>query len=134
MGKLGVGNSVLDKPGKLDDLESMQMKCHSEFFQHILSKIRAFSSAAVIGGADHERLDGKGYPRGLLAEEISIEVRIVSTADVFNALTADRPFRSALPIEKVIAILWEGQGQSHDPICIEALKRAFAKTALKQAA
>lgn len=85
-------------------------------------------------GAHHERLDGKGYPRGLLAEEISIEVRIVSTADVFNALTADRPYRSALPIEKVIAILWEGQGQSHDPICIEALKRAFAKTALKQAA
>lgn len=134
IGKLGVSNSVLDKPGKLDDAEWGQMKRHSEFSEHILSKIGAFSSAAVIGGAHHERLDGKGYPRGLMAEEISMEVRIVSTADVFDALTADRPYRAAMPIEKAIAILWEGAGQAHDPICIEALERALSRTALKQAA
>lgn len=134
IGKLGVSSSVLDKPGKLDDAEWRQMKRHTEFSEHILSKIGAFASAAVIGGAHHERLDGRGYPRGLQAEEISMEVRIVSTADVFDALTADRPYRAAMPIEKAIAILWEGAGQSHDPICIEALERALAKTSLGRAA
>lgn len=134
IGKLGVSNSVLDKPGKLDDDEWVQMKRHSEFSEHILSKINAFSSAAIIGGAHHERLDGKGYPRGLQAEDISKEVRIVSTADVFDALTADRPYRAAMSISKAIEILREGAGQSHDPICVEALERALAKTALNQAA
>lgn len=130
IGKLGVSNSVLDKPGKLGDEEWLQMKRHSEFSEHILSKIGAFADAALIGGAHHERLDGKGYPRGLSAEDIPMDVRIVSTADVFDALTADRPYRSAMPIAKAIGILWEGAGQSHDPICIEALERALAQTAL----
>jgi HD-GYP domain-containing protein (c-di-GMP phosphodiesterase class II) len=98
----------------------------------ILSHIGAFSDLARIGGAHHERLDGKGYPRGLMADEIPMEVRIVSTADVFDALTADRPYRAALPISKALSILWEGAGQSHDPICIEALQRALARTELEQ--
>ncbi|MCO5154467.1 MULTISPECIES: HD-GYP domain-containing protein [unclassified Shinella] len=130
VGKLGVSNSVLDKPGKLDEDEWLKMKRHAEFSEHILSTIGAFSEAALIGGAHHERLDGKGYPRGLMAENIPMEVRIVSTADVFDALTADRPYRAAMPIAKALAILWEDAGKSHDPICIEALERALAKVAL----
>ena len=133
IGKLGVSNSVLDKPGKLDDEEWLQMRRHSEFSEHILSKISAFSDAALIGGAHHERLDGKGYPRGLNASDIPMEVRIVSTADVFDALTADRPYRAAMPIAKALSILWEGAGQSHDPICIEALETALGRAALLQA-
>jgi HD-GYP domain-containing protein (c-di-GMP phosphodiesterase class II) len=132
IGKLGVSNSVLDKPGKLDDEEWGQMKRHAEFSEMILSHIGAFSDLARIGGAHHERLDGKGYPRGLMADEIPMEVRIVSTADVFDALTADRPYRAALPISKALSILWEGAGQAHDPICIEALQRALARTELEQ--
>ncbi|KQV32605.1 metal-dependent phosphohydrolase [Rhizobium sp. Root1203] len=131
IGKLGVSNSVLDKPGKLDDEEWMAMKRHAEFSEMILSHIGAFSDVAKIGGAHHERLDGKGYPRGLTAEEIPMEVRIVSTADVFDALTADRPYRAAMPISRAFAILREGAGQSHDPICIEALERALRKTPLE---
>jgi HD-GYP domain-containing protein (c-di-GMP phosphodiesterase class II) len=130
IGKLGVSNSVLDKPGKLDEDEWLKMKRHAEFSEHILSTIGAFSEAALIGGAHHERLDGKGYPRGLLADNIPMEVRIVSTADVFDALTADRPYRAAMPIAKALAILWEEAGRSHDPICIEALERALARVAL----
>lgn len=130
VGKLGVSNSVLDKPGKLDEDEWLKMKRHAEFSEHILSTIGAFSEAALIGGAHHERLDGKGYPRGLMAENIPMEVRIVSTADVFDALTADRPYRAAMPIAKALAILWEDAGKSHDPICIEALERALAKVEL----
>lgn len=130
IGKLGVSNSVLDKPGKLDDEEWLQMRRHSELSEHILATIGAFSDAALIGGAHHERLDGKGYPRGLSASDIPMEVRIVSTADVFDALTADRPYRAAMPIAKAIAVLWEGAGKSHDPICIEALERALGRTTL----
>ncbi|MDM9627078.1 HD-GYP domain-containing protein [Rhizobium sp. S152] len=132
IGKLGVSNSVLDKPGKLDDEEWAQMKRHAEFSEMILSHIGAFSDLARIGGAHHERLDGKGYPRGLTAGEIPMEVRIVSTADVFDALTADRPYRAAMPISKALGILWEGAGLAHDPICIEALQRALAKTDLER--
>lgn len=133
IGKLGVSNNVLDKPGKLDDEEWIQMRRHSEFSEQILSKISAFSDVALIGGAHHERLDGKGYPRGLNASDIPMEVRIVSTADVFDALTADRPYRAAMPIAKALSILWEGAGQSHDPICIEALERALDRATLLQA-
>ncbi len=132
IGKLGVSNSVLDKPAKLDDIEWGAMKRHAEFSEMILSHIGAFADLARIGGAHHERLDGKGYPRGLTAEEIPMEVRIVSTADVFDALTADRPYRAAMPISKALAILWEGAGESHDPICIEALQRALASADLER--
>ncbi|MBB3320473.1 HD-GYP domain-containing protein (c-di-GMP phosphodiesterase class II) [Rhizobium sp. BK181] len=132
IGKLGVSNSVLDKPGKLDDQEWQAMKRHAAFSEEILSHIGAFADAARIGGAHHERLDGTGYPRGLMADEIPMEVRIVTTADVFDALTADRPYRSAMPITKAIAILWEDAGRSHDPICVEALERAIARTSLRQ--
>jgi HD-GYP domain-containing protein (c-di-GMP phosphodiesterase class II) len=132
IGKLGVSNSVLDKPAKLDDIEWGAMKRHAEFSEMILSHIGAFADLARIGGAHHERLDGKGYPRGLTADEIPMEVRIVSTADVFDALTADRPYRAAMPISTALAILWEGAGQSHDPICIEALQRALARADLER--
>jgi len=130
IGKLGVSNSVLDKAGKLDDEEWRQMRRHSEFSEQILSAIGAFANAALIGGAHHERLDGKGYPRGLSADQIPMEVRIVSTADVFDALTADRPYRQAMSLQEAFSILWDGAGFSHDPICISALERAVARTPL----
>ncbi len=134
IGKLGVSNSVLDKPAKLDDDEWVAMKRHAELSEAILSRIGAFSDLARIGGAHHERLDGKGYPRGLAGEEIDIDTRIVSTADVFDALTADRPYRAAMPVSKALSILWEGAGTSHDPVCIEALERAIQRSRLLEQA
>lgn len=133
IGKLGVSNSVLDKPGRLEGEEWQQMKRHAEFSEMILSRIAAFADLALIGGAHHEKLDGSGYPRGLKGDEISFETRIVATADVFDALTADRPYRAAMPVEKALAILWEGAGRHHDDTCIAALERALAKAELKAA-
>ncbi|MBW8285501.1 MAG: HD-GYP domain-containing protein, partial [Rhizobium sp.] len=133
IGKLGVSNAVLDKPGKLNGEEWAAMKRHAEYSELILSRIGAFAELARIGGAHHERLDGKGYPRGLSAADLVLDVRIVSTADVFDALTADRPYRSAMPVAEALAILWEGAGSSHDPACIAALERALAKTELAAA-
>lgn len=133
IGKLGVSNSVLDKPGKLEGEEWAAMKRHAEFSETILARIGAFADLARVAGAHHERLDGKGYPKGLKAEEISVETRIISTADVFDALTADRPYRAAMPVEKALSILWEGAGEAHDPDCISALERALDRAALKAA-
>ena len=97
IGKLGVSNSVLDKPGKLDDAEWNDMRMHPVYSEQILSRAAAFADLARIGGGHHERLDGKGYPRGLKGDEIDLETRIVTVADIFDALSADRPYRAAMP-------------------------------------
>ena len=133
IGKLGVSNSVLDKPGKLDDGEWVAMKRHAELSEAILSRIAAFADLAKVAGAHHERLDGKGYPKGIAGDEIDLDTRIISTADVFDALTADRPYRAAMPVSKAFAILWEGASAAHDPVCIGALERAMRKAELQAA-
>ncbi|HEX4407891.1 MAG TPA: HD domain-containing phosphohydrolase [Xanthobacteraceae bacterium] len=127
IGKLGVSNSILDKPGKLDDEEWVAMKKHTTLGETILSRINAFHDLAAIAGAHHERLDGKGYPRGLKDEQISLEIRIVTTADIFDALTADRPYRAAMPIDKALSIMADMVGTALDPRCFDALKRAIKR-------
>jgi putative nucleotidyltransferase with HDIG domain len=125
IGKLGVSNSILDKPGKLDDDEWVAMKRHTTLGEMILKRIAALDDLAVIAGAHHERLDGKGYPRGLTDEQISLDIRIVTTADIFDALTADRPYRAAMPVDKALAIMTDMVGTALDPRCFAALKRAI---------
>ena len=127
IGKLGVSNSVLDKPGKLDEQEWGEMRLHAVYSEEILSRISAFGEIARIGGAHHERLDGKGYPRGIDSKHISFETRIVTTADFFDALTADRPYRAAMPVDKALSIMEEAVGSAIDPVCFSALKRALVK-------
>lgn len=134
IGKLGVSNSILDKNGKLDGQEWDAMKDHAAHSEAILRKIAVFSDLARVAGAHHERLDGKGYPRGISGNEICPDTRIISTADVFDALTADRPYRAAMPIWKALEILHEGAGASHDPLCIAALERAIGRAELLKAA
>jgi putative nucleotidyltransferase with HDIG domain len=134
IGKLGVSNAVLDKPGKLDDTEWLQMKRHPALSAEILSRIQAFTDIALIGGAHHERLDGKGYPRGLAAEAIDLDTRIVTTADIFDALTADRPYRAAMPASKALGIMREMVGTALDPVCVEALERGLARVDAEAAA
>lgn len=127
IGKLGVSNEVLDKPGKLSDAEFAAVREHALHSETILSRIGALKDLAVIGGAHHERLDGKGYPRGLRSNEIAPEVRIISVADVFDALTADRPYRAAMPVPKALAIMDADAGAAFDPACLDALRVALAK-------
>lgn len=126
IGKLGVSNAILDKNGKLDALEWEAMKQHAAFSEEILSHIGAFRDLAPIAGAHHERLDGKGYPRGLAGEDLTLATRIITTADIFDALTADRPYRGAMPISEAFEILEYMAGSAVDPACILALKRALA--------
>ena len=127
VGKLGVSNSVLDKPGKLDADEWAAVQAHAAYTEAILSRIAAFSELARVSAAHHERLDGKGYPRGLLADEICLETRIITTADIFDAITAERPYRGAVPIPKTLQMMAENVGTAIDAQCFEALKQALAR-------
>jgi HD-GYP domain-containing protein (c-di-GMP phosphodiesterase class II) len=127
VGKLGVSNSVLDKAGKLDIEEWDAVKLHASFTETILSRIGAFSELAKVAAAHHERLDGGGYPRGLKAEDISLETRIITTADIFDAITAERPYRGAIPIPRTLEMMAETVGSAIDAQCFEALKLALVK-------
>ncbi len=125
VGKLGVSNAILDKNGKLDEAEWRDMRNHAALSETILTRVPVFHEMACIGGGHHERLDGKGYPRGLRDDEIAPETRIVSVADVFDALTANRPYRAAMPLEKALGIMRADLDTAFDPICFAALERAL---------
>jgi HD-GYP domain-containing protein (c-di-GMP phosphodiesterase class II) len=127
IGKLGVSNMILDKPGKLDEAEMTIMKRHAADTETILSRVSAFHRFASIAGAHHERLDGKGYPKGLKGQEIKLESRILAVADIFDALTADRPYRAAITGAKALTLMELDVGTAIDENCFGALKRALSK-------
>lgn len=132
VGKLGVSNSILDKPGKLDEDEWTAVRAHAAYTESILSRIAAFRELADVSGAHHERLDGNGYPRGLAADQIGLETRIITCADIFDAITAERPYRGATPVEKTLQIMSENVGSAIDADCFQALKTALGRVPQEQ--
>lgn len=127
VGKLGISNQILDKPGKLDAEEWALMQQHTVLGEQILSRVSAFADLALIASAHHEKLDGSGYPYGRSASDLDVEVRIVTTADIFDALTADRPYRAAMPVERALAIMDSMLDTAIDGDCLRALKSALAR-------
>ena len=121
VGKLSVPNSILDKPGPLTSDEWDVVRLHPYYTQRILSHIRGFEQLARVAAAHHERLDGRGYYLGLMAEEITLESRILAVADVFDALTASRPYRPALPEEVALRMMERDRGLGLCPDCLDAL-------------
>ncbi len=121
IGKLGVSNSILDKNGRPDPEEWAAIKRHPELGRTILSKIAALKDTAPIAGNHHERLDGKGYPFGIDASDIDMDTRIVTTADIFDALTADRPYRKAMPVTEALDIMRRDIDTAIDRSCFDAL-------------
>jgi HD-GYP domain-containing protein (c-di-GMP phosphodiesterase class II) len=126
VGKLGVSNAILDKPGKLDAEEWEAVRRHTTYTEEILSRIPPLAELAIVAAAHHERLDGKGYPRGLDAASIAMETRVITTADIFDAITAERPYRGATPIPRALEIMAETVGTALDPDCFAALRRVVA--------
>ena len=122
IGKLGVSNTILDKPGKLDEAEWEVMRTHASHTQEILGRVGVLTDLAPVAAAHHERLDGKGYPLGLAEYQITRETRIITVCDFYDALTADRPYRAAMPVEKALAIIEEQVGRAIDGDCFEALR------------
>ncbi len=129
LGKLAVSNQVLDKPAKLNDAEWAAIRSHPGHGARILQSIDAFADIAPIAAGHHEKLNGKGYPAGLSGDEICLEVRIVTVADVFDALTAERPYRSAIPIADVFEIMQKEVGTAFDGDVLTALQSGMARFA-----
>jgi len=110
LGKLGVPNTILDKPASLGPEEWAVMKRHPQLSREILKQIELFAAVAEIAACHHERLDGSGYFRGLSAESLGLSARIVAVADVFEAMTAERPYRPPMSDEQALAIMRESSG------------------------
>ncbi len=125
VGKLAVSNAILDKPGPLNDDEWMVVRRHPYYSQQILGQIRGFERLTQIAAAHHERLDGNGYFRGLQAEDLDLDMRVLACADVFDALSAARPYRDAMPMSRVFAILDKDADTALDADCIAALKSRY---------
>jgi PAS domain S-box-containing protein/putative nucleotidyltransferase with HDIG domain len=117
VGKLAISDTILLKPGKLTAEEYEVMKTHAELGARLLSGSSSpvLQMATVIAASHHERWDGAGYPAGLAGKAIPLVGRIVAVADVFDALTNDRPYKSAWPVEEAIAEIERGAGSQFDP-------------------
>jgi putative nucleotidyltransferase with HDIG domain len=121
LGKLSVPNAILEKPGKLTDQEWKVIKKHPYYTLEILRRIPGFEALGEEAAAHHEKLDGSGYWRGLVAEQLSTFARILAVADIFDALRAKRPYRDSLPLEKTFSIMREESPHALDLPCLEAL-------------
>ena len=127
VGKIGVPDYILHKPGPLTPEEWDEMKRHPHIGQSMLRDISFLSGAAAIVYAHHERYDGKGYPRGLAADEIPLGARIFAVADTFDAMTSDRPYRKALPPEVARDEILKHSGTQFDPRVVQAFLLVYDK-------
>ena len=118
VGKLGVSNKILDKPARLDPDELAEVRKHPAWTRQILSRVAGFSDLAELAASHHEKLDGTGYHRGLTAEQLPLDARILCVADMYEALAAKRPYRQDLSSEEVMTIL---QKNSPNGLCPEVL-------------
>ena len=127
MGKLAVPDAILNKPGKLTDEEFAVIKGHPVAGRELLNELGGFPELVLdLVESHHERLDGRGYPNKAAAAKLALEVRILTVADVYDALTADRVYREAWPIERALALLDEDTGSAFDAACVVALKAVVA--------
>ena len=125
IGKLGVPTAVLEKPGKLTEEEFGRVRAHPTNTGRILGMIQGFDRVTEIAAAHHERLDGRGYHRGIGAEGLDLDMRILAVADVFDALSAARPYRGALEMSEVFAIMERDAGQALDADLIGLMKDRY---------
>jgi len=125
IGKLGVSNRILDKPGPLGPTESEAVRRHPQWSMEILARVSAFQDIARIAGAHHERLDGSGYHRGLTAAVLDQPSRILAVADVAEALSADRPYRGALSADEVLRIMRRDADRALDADAVAALEQVL---------
>lgn len=121
-GKIGIPDSILKKPGKLDPEQWHTMKTHAQIGYDILSKSPTplFKMAAEIALHHHEKWDGSGYPQGLTGDDIPESARIVAVADVFDALTMERPYKNAWSVTDAVAEIKNGKGKHFDPKFVDS--------------
>jgi putative nucleotidyltransferase with HDIG domain len=120
IGKLGVSNRILDKPAKLTDEEFAEIRKHPSWTLEILQHVGAFRHFSAAAAQHHERLDGNGYPWRISGDRLSYIARVLAVADVYEALTANRPYREGLPVRKVVDIMARDRGSAFDPHIFDA--------------
>ncbi|WP_374342766.1 HD-GYP domain-containing protein [Azonexus sp.] len=119
VGKIGIPDAILLKPGRLDDAEMAVMRTHVALGEEIVSDIGWLAGAHEVVAGHHEKWDGSGYPRRLAGEAIPLAARIFAVVDVFDALCSKRPYKDPLPLDSVLAILEEGRGAHFDPAVLD---------------
>jgi putative nucleotidyltransferase with HDIG domain len=125
IGKLGVSNTILDKPAKLTDEEMGEMRKHTRYTLEILGKVRRFRAFASLAAAHHERIDGNGYHLGLDGDSLGPLARILAVADVCEALSAERPYRNSMAVDEVFTVMRKMVGKALCPATFEALRGTF---------
>jgi HD-GYP domain-containing protein (c-di-GMP phosphodiesterase class II) len=133
VGKIGIPDAILAKTSELSEAEYELVKQHPAIGARIMSQVRMLRAELPILAGHQERLDGSGYPEGLKDGQIDLTSRIVAVADVFDALTSDRPYRQASPAEEALEYLRSRVGSQFDRTCVEALARAYQRGAIRTA-
>jgi putative nucleotidyltransferase with HDIG domain len=134
IGKIAVPDGILTKPAKLDYWEWAQMKLHPAEGARIVSRFGRLREAVPIIRSSHERWDGTGYPDGLAGDAVPVEASAVALADAWDAMTTDRPYARARPVEEAIAEIRRGRGTQFAPPVVDAFFAALAKGRLAVAA
>ena len=133
IGKIGVPDAVLNKPGRLTDEEFAVIRSHTTIGGDILAESAELLGASYTARYHHERYDGGGYPKGLRAEEIPVHARLVAIADAYDAMHSDRVYRKGLPREVIRSELVRGRGTQFDPVFLDAFLQLFDSGALEKA-
>ena len=133
VGKIGVSDFILHKPGPLTPEEWEEMRRHPAIGYEMLKGVRFLARPTEIVLSHHERFDGKGYPRGLAGDEVPLGARIFAVADTFDAMTSDRPYRRALPWETARDEIVRHSGSQFDPQIVEAFLQAYGEWVQRQA-
>ena len=132
IGKIGIPDSVLQKPGPLTPEERTIMESHSARGAELLERYPDFSRGMAIVRHHHESWDGTGYPDGLKGETIPFGARVIAVADTFDAMTSDRPYRKGMPVEKAVAILHQGRGQQWEASLVDAFVQSLNHSVLTE--
>ena len=126
IGKIGISDTILLKPGPLTEEENMAMRSHVDLGMHIIRTSKWLSAGQEVVANHHERYNGKGYPRGLSGMGIPLNARVFSIVDVFDALSSDRPYKHAFPLAQCMTMLQNEAGNHFDPTLVDR----FAKIAV----
>jgi diguanylate cyclase (GGDEF)-like protein len=132
VGKVAIPDAILDKPAALDETEWEFMRTHTLIGERILAEAPALAQAAKIVRSSHERHDGKGYPDGLAGEEIPLAARIIAVCDSFDAMTTDRPYRTAMSAENALEELTRCAGGQFNPAVVDAFRLVLADKPARQ--
>ena len=132
VGKMGIADGVLAKPGELNKEEWTAMRRHSEVGHHILGEIASLEPVAEIIHGHHERVDGQGYPRGLKGDEIPIGARIYAVVNSYVAMTSDRPYRKKMPHDIAVKEIVRNSLSQFDPEVVQAFMRAESQGLLRE--